>query len=64
MAELKNVVQRVEGNKLVLEIDLTQNHGLSSTGKTTVVASSGGFAKIEGADGISFSLNVNKKAPR
>lgn len=58
-----NVNQRVEGNKLVLEIDLTQDHGLSKSEKTKTVASSAGFAKVEGSPipGVSFSLNVNKK---
>jgi hypothetical protein len=64
MAEAKNVVLRVEGNKLIIEVDLTQNYGPSSTGKTNVVATSGGFAKVANRDDVSFSLNVNAKIAR
>lgn len=62
MAAAQGVVQRIEGNKLIIEVDLNQNFGPSSTGKTDVVASSGGFQKV--ADNISFSLNVCKKRPK
>lgn len=62
MANAQGIVQRVDGNKLIIEVDLNQNYGPSSTGKTDVVASSGGFQKVTGD--ISFSLNVCKKKPK
>ena len=49
----------VNGTKLVIEVDLTGNFGLSSSGKTITVASTNGFAKLPG--GLMFSVNVNKK---
>lgn len=57
-----NVNQRLDGNKLILEIDLAQSHGPSSTGKTITVAKSG-FAKVEhpSIPGAGFTLNVWKK---
>lgn len=58
MADLKNVATRIDGSKLIIEVDLTKNFGLSSTGKTNVVGSSGGFVKIDTHPGVSFSLNV------
>jgi hypothetical protein len=58
---MQGIKQTVQGNKLILEIDLTQNLGPSKSGKTLTVASSGGFQKVEGAGSVSFSLNVNKK---
>ena len=58
---MKNVVVRVEGNKLVLEVDLTQDFGKSTSGKTTIVASSEGNAPVPGHPGIQIGLNVFKK---
>lgn len=59
---MQNVTQRVEGNKLVIEIDLTQNFGPSTSGKTNIVAKSG-FAKVEhpAIEGVGYNLNVWKK---
>lgn len=56
---MKGIKQEVKGNKLILEIDLDQNFGDSSTGKSIVVATSGGHQKLEERPGISYSLNVN-----
>lgn len=64
MSEMKNVTHRVEGSKLVIEVDLTQNFGPSASGKTNVIGSSGGFVKIDGTDGVSLSLNVCKSIPK
>lgn len=51
-------------NQLVLVVDLTQRLGPSSSGKTTIIASTEGNAKIDGHDGLQFGLNVfAKKAP-
>lgn len=58
---MKNITQRIEGSKLILEIDMAEDQGVSGTGKTMTVANSG-FAKIEHPDipGIGFKLNVWK----
>jgi hypothetical protein len=56
---LTNITQRIENNKLILEVDITKEHGPSNTGKTIKVATSHGFEST-GANGIAFSLNVNK----
>jgi hypothetical protein len=60
-----NVNQRVEGNKLVIEIDLDQSFGASSTGKSLMIASTNGFNRVESPKyaGVSFSLNVTKRNP-
>lgn len=49
----------VEDGVLTIKVPLEQNHGLSSSGKSTIVASSGGFIQIPEA-GIAFGLNVIK----
>jgi len=52
-----NIEARVEGRKLIIEIDLDQDFGLSSTGKSTTIASSRGNATIAGTDGGVLGLN-------
>lgn len=56
---MKGIKQSIEGNELVLRIDLTQNFGESSTGKSITVASSEGFVKLEDRPGLSFSAHVS-----
>lgn len=56
---LTNIVQKIEDNKLILEVDLNKEFGRSGTGKTIKVATSHGFESTE-SNGIAFSLNVNK----
>jgi hypothetical protein len=61
MANVKNVEFNKVDNTLVMEIDLTQDFGLSSTGKTVIVASTGGFNKV---DEYSVNLVVLKKVKK
>lgn len=57
---MKNVTSRVEGTKLILEIDLTKNLGPSSTGKMVNIASTGGFQVVEGTNGLKLNLNLGQ----
>lgn len=61
MAEAKNVQVRIEGNKLLIEVDLTKEYGPSSSGKTTIVATTSGSCPVPYPGKISFGLNVFKK---
>jgi hypothetical protein len=45
--------------KLVLTIDLTQEVGPSSSGKTTLIASTGPAVKVEGLNGAQLLLGLN-----
>jgi hypothetical protein len=56
-----NVKMTVEGNKLLIEVDLTQEHGPSSSGKTTIIASTSGNAPVPGKETVQVGLNVFKK---
>ena len=58
---MQNVKLTVEGQKLIIEVDLTQEHGPSSSGKTTIVATTGGNAPVPDHEGIQVGLNVFKK---
>ncbi len=53
---MKNVQYKVDGSKLVVEIDLTQRFGLSKSGKTVMIASTEGNKEVD--TGIYLGLNV------
>lgn len=55
-----NVKATVTGDKLVIEVDLAQNLGPSTSGKSDFVANTGGFTPVEDHPGMKFSLNVIK----
>lgn len=56
------VTYALQGNKLVIEVDLTKDFGPSSSGKTIQVASTCGNVPIAGPDGVVYlGLNVFKK---
>lgn len=56
---MTNVETKIEGNKLIITVDLSQNQGPSSTGKTDGIASSHGNVPVEGAPGnVRIGLNV------
>lgn len=56
---MQNVKMAVKGNKLVIEVDLSQEHGISSSGKSMSIASTKGNKDI-GVDNIKIGLNVYK----
>ena len=58
----KNVALSIDGNKLIVEIDLTKDFGKSKSGKTTIIASSEGNASLpKPFEHIKLGLNVYKK---
>ncbi len=57
---MKNVEMSVDGNILTIKVDLTQEFGPSSSGKTIIVASTEGNASVPGRD-EKVGLNVYKK---
>lgn len=56
---MENVKWEVKDNKLIIEIDLTKESGLSKSGKTITIASTRGNQKIDGTDAV-IGLNVYK----
>ncbi len=56
---MDNVKWEVKDNKLIIEIDLTKEFGLSKSGKTITIASTRGNQEIEGTDAV-IGLNVYK----
>lgn len=59
---MKNVEIKVNGSKVTIEFDATKTFGPSSSGKTTIVASTEGPVKVDVPGGyVSVNLNVFKK---
>jgi hypothetical protein len=60
---MKNVNMNVKGSKLVIEVDLSQEFGLSSSGKSMIISSTEGNQTIPGTD-IKIGLNIYKSAKK
>lgn len=57
---MKNVEMNVEGNKLIITVDLAQEFGPSSSGKSITIASTEGNVAIPEHEEIKIGLNVYK----
>jgi hypothetical protein len=56
---MKNVEVEVKGTKLVITADLSKDFGPSSSGKTTIIATSAG--NVEVAPGVFAGVNIYRK---
>lgn len=57
---MENVKMTRDGDKLIIEVDLSVDLGPSSSGKTNVIASTRGNAKVPDSD-AQIGLNVYRK---
>ncbi|MDH4193820.1 MAG: hypothetical protein OEY80_02720 [Nitrospirota bacterium] len=57
---MKNVELTVDGTMLTIKIDLSKDFGPSSSGKTTIIASTEGNVSIPGRE-EKIGLNIYKK---
>jgi hypothetical protein len=57
---MKNVELNVEGNKLIITVDLDQEFGPSSSGKSITIASTEGNVSVPEHENIKIGLNVYK----
>ena len=57
---MTNVVTKREGKKLIIEVDLSQTGSPSKTGKSFIIATSGGNQLIDPDQKIYLGLNVYK----
>lgn len=56
---MQNVEMSVEGKTLVIRVDLTKRLGPSSSGKTEIVGTTAGAAKVKGPGGADISVGLN-----
>lgn len=55
---MENITYKLDGNTLNITVpDVTKNLGPSASGKSQIVAGTGGFVVVDGA-GVSFAVNV------
>jgi len=57
---MKNVEMKVDGQKLIITVDLTKEFGKSSSGKTIIVATTAGNVSVPGHEDIKIGLNCYK----
>lgn len=57
---MKNVELTVDGTMLTIRVDLSKDFGPSSSGKTTIIASTEGNVSIPGRE-EKIGLNIYKK---
>ena len=58
---MKNVEMTVSGNILTIKVDLSKRFGKSSSGKTTIVASTEGNQPVPGREEVKIGLNAYTK---
>jgi hypothetical protein len=52
------VAFEVEGDVLVMRVDLSQELGASSSGKSVIIATTGGNVAVPGREAVKVGLNV------
>jgi hypothetical protein len=57
---MKNVDMKVEGQDLVIRVDLSKSFGPSKSGKTIIIASTEGNVSVPGHEDIKVGLNIYK----
>jgi hypothetical protein len=58
---MKNVELQVDGDMLVIKVDLSKEFGPSSSGKTIIIATTEGNQSIPERDNVKIGLNIYKK---
>lgn len=58
---MKNVEMKLDGNIFTIKVDLSMEHGLSSSGKSVIITSTEGNQSVEGREEVKIGLNVYKK---
>ena len=55
---MQNVEFELEGDQLIIRIDLSQELGVSSSGKSVIIATTGGNVAVPGWEAFKVGLNV------
>ncbi len=62
---MKNVeIEIVDGDKLWIRIDLAKTVGRSKSGKSTIIASTGGSKTIPGTEDTAIMLTIWQEDPK
>ena len=60
----QNVDLKLEGNKLIITVDLSKSFGQSSSGKSVIIASTAGNIAVPDCEGVKVGLNVYRPVSR
>lgn len=60
---MRNVEAKVQGSKLVIEVDLNEKGEPSTTGKTLVIATTGGNIPVPGYKDQTIKIGLNVTRP-
>jgi len=60
---MNNVDMHIEGNILLITVDLSKSSGMSKSGKTVTIASTQGNKAIQGTDAV-IGLNIYRYPPK
>ena len=60
----ENIQMEVQGETLVIRVDLRQSYGLFGSGKSVIVASTGGNVAVPGQEQVKIGLNVYRPQKR
>jgi hypothetical protein len=58
---MKNVDMKVEGDRLVITVDLSKEFGESKSGKSITIASTDGNVSVPGREEVKIGVNVYRK---
>jgi len=58
---MKNIEMNVDGDILTIKVDLSKTFGKSSSGKSTIIASTEGNVSVPGKEEVKIGLNVYTK---
>ncbi len=58
---MKNIEMSVKGDILTITVDISKTFGRSSSGKSTIIASTEGNVSVPGRDEVKIGLNVYTK---
>jgi hypothetical protein len=58
---MKNMEMKLEGTRLTITVDISREFGMSTSGKSLIIASSEGNISIPGKEEVKIGLNVYKK---
>lgn len=58
---MKNIEMTTNENILLIKVDLSERYGKSSSGKSTIIASTEGNQSIPGHEEIKIGLNIYTK---
>jgi len=63
-SQMESIETKLEGTKLTLVIDLSQEPGMSTSGKSIKVATTEGNISVPGQEEIKMGVNIYKPRPR